>query len=115
MKKTVPFNFFEEGQTIYFDIKRLAELEQVMGIPITSIAALHSTSAKFCLAGLRVGLQHHFSSGTSDLFADKIDECFEKGTTLDQLVVPIIQAIYESGVFGKAKNDNKESVEEKNE
>ena len=107
MKKTVPFNLFEEGQTIYFDIIRLAELEKLLGDSIINIVRKQDAGANFCIAGLTVGLQHHYVRTNTTAIAEMIDEYFEKGGTLEKLALPIVQAIFESGIFGKADPERK--------
>lgn len=116
MKKTIPFDLFEQGQTIYFDILRLAEFEKAMGVPIQQI--LHSGNAgiNFCLAGLQVGLKHHNRRATPGFYADKISEYLDEGGTIDEIAILIIRAIVASGLFGKEVTERAEEnlVEEKN-
>ncbi|CQR73302.1 hypothetical protein SOV_50850 [Sporomusa ovata DSM 2662] len=109
MLKSIPFDLFEQGQTIYFDIKRLEKLELIMGVPINTTIRKGNAGIHFCLAGLLVGLQHENPKATADFYADKIDEYFDNGGTLDELAIPIVRAILASGIFGKQKE-----TEEKN-
>lgn len=99
--KKIPFNVFEEGQTIYFDITRLEELENSLGMPINAIVTKQETGIGFCLKALQIGLKHHYRRGNKDLFASKMEEHFDNDGTLEEIVVPIIRAIMGSGVFGK--------------
>jgi len=105
MKKTIPFDLFEQGQTIYFDILRLAEFEKAMGAPIQQIIQSGNAGINFCLAGLQVGLKHHNRRVTPAFYADKISEYLDEGGTIDDIAVPIIRAIVASGLFGKEAAD----------
>ena len=101
MKKTIPFDLFEHGQTIYFDILRLAEFEKAMGAPIQQIIQSGNAGINFCLAGLQVGLKHHNRRATPDFYAEKIGEYLDEGGAIDEIAVAIIRAIMASGLFGK--------------
>ena len=101
MKKTIPFDLFEQGQTIYFDILRLAEFEKAMGAPIQQIIQSGNAGINFCLAGLQVGLKHHNRHATPSFYAEKIGEHLDAGGTIDEIAMLIIRAIVASGLFGK--------------
>ncbi len=107
MKKTIPFELFGAGQTIYFDILRLAELEKVLGDSIINVVRRQDAGINFCIAGLLVGLKHHYHRPTAALMAEKIEEYLDKGGNLDELALPIVQAILETGIFGKADPERK--------
>ena len=111
MKKTIPFDLFEKGQTIYFDIDRLAQLENVLGDSIINVVHRGNAGVNFCLAGLLVGLQHEYDKATRDFYAGKIDEYLDNGGTLDELAVPIIRAVLASGIFGKSEKEIKNANE----
>jgi hypothetical protein len=110
MKKTIPFELFAPNQTIYFDILRLAEFEKVVGMPITDIVRKGDAGVSFCLAGLQVGMKHHYHKATADIYAEKIEKYLDDGGSIDDIAMPIIKAIMASGVFGKEVT---EKVEEK--
>lgn len=116
MKKTIPFDLFEKGQTIYFDILRLAEFENVMGAPIQQIIQSGNAGINFCLAGLRVGLKHHNRRADAAFYAEKIGGYLDDGGTIDDIAVPIIRAILASGLFGKTESAEAEETadDEKN-
>jgi hypothetical protein len=121
MKKTVQFELFEPNQTIYFDILRLAELEKRLDMPIADVIRKGDAGINFCLAGLQVGLKHHYYKATPDDYAEKIEKYLEGGGTIDEIATLIIKAIMFSGIFGKdivAKLEGKlaeiEGTEEKN-
>ena len=101
MKKTIPFELFEENQTIYFDILRLAELEKALGDSIINVVRKQDAGINFCLAGLTVGLKHHYHKATPAVMAEKIENYLDEGGTLDELATPIVMAIVASGIFGR--------------
>lgn len=110
MKRTIPFEIFEENQTIYFDIIRLAELEKAVGMSIAEIVKKQESGINFCLCGLLVGLKHHYHKATLAFYAEKIDEYLDKGGQLDDIAIPIIRAIVASGIFGKEISDKTEEM-----
>lgn len=99
--KKIPFDLFEEGQTIYFDIPRVEELEVALGMPITAIITKQETGIGFCLKALQIGLKHHYRKGNKELFAAKMEKHFDNDGTLGDIITPIIRAIMGSGIFGK--------------
>jgi len=101
MKKTINFDLFEKGQSIYFDILRLAELEKALGMPITAIITRQETGIGFCLTALRIGMKQHYRRGTEEFYADLMEKHFDNDGTLEDILVPIIRALMASGVFGK--------------
>jgi hypothetical protein len=107
MKKTVPFDLFEEGQSIYFDIMRLAELEKALGDSIINVVRKQDAGINFCIAGLIVGLKHHYNRVSPATMAEKIEKYLDEGGTLDELALPIISAILGSGIFGKPGEERK--------
>lgn len=107
MKKTVPFDLFGAGQTIYFDILRLAELEKVLGDSIINVVRRQDAGINFCIAGFLIGLKHHYNRPTAALMAEKIEEYLDKGGNLDELALPIVKAILETGIFGKVDPERK--------
>ncbi|MCC5465541.1 hypothetical protein [Pelosinus baikalensis] len=122
--KKVPFDLFEEGQTIYFDIPRIEDLEKGMGMPITTIVSKQEVGVGFCLTALQIGLRHHYRKGNKEFYAAKMGEYFENDGTLGDVITPIIRAIMGSGIFGKeaiekieknvAENSESESDMEEN-
>jgi hypothetical protein len=118
MKKTIPFELFEKGQEIYFDIPRLAELEKAVGLPINMIVTKQETGIGFCLIALRIGLKHHYRKATEDFYAEKMETHFDNDGTLEDIIIPIIRAIMASGIFGKeaiAKIEKKVAADADNE
>ena len=101
MKNTVPFEIFDAGQYLKFDVIRLAELETVMGKSIPSIIAAGDVGISFALAALPIAMKQHFPHATAQDFADEIEGYLEKGGDLNSILVPIVRAIIASGVLGK--------------
>ena len=117
MKHTIPFEFFAKGQTIYFDILRLAELEKMLGDSILQIMRRADAGVTFVLAGLTVGLQHEYPQNTRAAVLEKLEQYFETGGTLDEVATPIVRAIVASGIFGKvdeARKNEEAPAKEKN-
>lgn len=112
MKKTIPFELFKPGQTIYFDIARLAQLENLLGGSIINVVKRQDAGVNFCLAGLTVGLKHHYTNSTSADMADEMQKFFNEGGTLDEVGYPIVKAIIASGIFGKEQTERKNEVKE---
>lgn len=101
MKKAVSFELFEPNQTMYFNIMRLKEFEDRMGIPFGRMVG-QECSIKFCIIGLSVGLRHHYPQEHSDAFwAGKMDEYMENGGTLQDIFLKIAEAIGMSNALGK--------------
>lgn len=107
MKRTIPFDHFGAGQTIYFDIIRLAELEKVLGDSIINVVRRQDAGINFCIAGCLIGLKHHYTRPTAALMAEQIEEYLDNGGNLDELALPIVQAILATGIFGKADPERK--------
>lgn len=121
MKKQVEFEIFGEGQTIYFDIIRLAELESKLGMSIVRFVQGQDAGIDFCLKALQIGLKHHYRNKNIDFFAEKMGEYLSEGGKFDDILTPIIKAIMLSGIFGKEVEnaveeqfENNEDIEGKN-
>ena len=96
MKKSVPFNFFQEGQEIYFDIDRFEELEKLTGKTTGEIID-SKLSIGLLYSLLIVGLRHHNPAGGKDFYRHKITESQVAPILLWQAAV---KAIMVSGLFG---------------
>jgi hypothetical protein len=110
MRKTIPFELFEPNQTIYFDILRLAELETALGTAINNIVRKQDAGINFCIAGLTVGLKHHYHKANPTFYIEKIEQYLESGGTLDDIATPIVRAIVASGIFGKQDEATEKNV-----
>ena len=113
MKKTVPFELFEPNQTIYFDILRLAELEKSLGDSIINVIRKADAGVNFCIAGLTVGLKHHYPKATETVIVEKMEQYLDDGGNLDDIATPIVRAILASGIFGKREDEERKNVKGK--
>ena len=112
MKKTVPFNHFKEGQVIYCDIGRLAALEKALTTSIPQLLMKGDFGVNFVIAGLTVGLAHHYRNAPAVTKA--LEEYLESGAgDLNDLARQIVNAIMASGIYGKIPENDAED-EEKN-
>ena len=112
MKQTISFDLFEQGQDIYFDILRLAEIEKVLGKGINKIVQEQDAGIGFCLAALQIGMRHHYPRGTQEMYAIKIENYLDGGGRIDDVATPIIMAILKSGIFGKEVGEKIDEVAE---
>lgn len=104
MKKTIPFNFFEEGQTIYFNSIRFEELESLTNKSIGDI--LNSTmSIGLLVSALSIGLKHHYAKKPKSFYYEKIDEFIDNGGNVMDLWQAFTKSILASGLFGKELAD----------
>lgn len=116
MKKMIPFDFFEQGQTIYFNTSRFEELENLTGKSVGDLMNV-TMSVVLLVSALQVGLQHHYGKKSRQFYQDKIDQY--EGSSVD-LWREFTKAIMVSGIFGKEVADavieNKpiKEVDEKN-
>lgn len=101
MKNTIPFEIFEAGQYLQFDIMRLAELETAAGKSISSIIAAGDVGVSFALMALPIAMKQHYPRVTPQDFVEKIENYLEQGGDLNSILVPIVRAILASGVLGK--------------
>lgn len=108
MKRTIPFEFFEKNQYMYFDIQRLAMLEKMTGQSVGAMqtgiggvgAGLH-----FVLCACVIGLAHHNYKASLDDYAKKIDDFIDDGGMFSKLEEEVGRAIVASGIYGKKTAD----------
>jgi len=115
MKKTIKLDLLKEGQTLYFDILRLAELEAKMNKSILEMVREDQTRIDFTLNALAIGLKHNYDEPekvNAVFIGEEIDKFLDKGGSFSSFIVPISQAIYESGIFGRPKKETKNVKEE---
>jgi len=110
MRREIKFELFGKNQTIYFDIMRLAELEKRLGCSIIDTIKKGDAGINFCIAGLSVGMRHHYHKARPEDFVKLMEQYFEDGGTLDDLAIPIIRAIVASGILGKESADKAETL-----
>ncbi len=122
MLKELAFDLFEEGQTIYFDMRRLRALEKLFGRSLVSESFLPNARLTIdeTISGLKIGLQHHYPNATSEFYDEKIEEYFDKsGKGIGTIADLVLKAMIASGVHGKeldnVVNNKKEPKEIKNE
>lgn len=98
--KKIPCNYFGEGQFIFFNIARLAQLEQVIGVKAMELATT-APGLTEVLHALSIGLAHE-QRRTPDWYAARMDELFEHGdVTFDDLATMVLKALIGSGLLGK--------------
>lgn len=106
MKKSIPFEAFGANQFIYFDIERLAMLEKISGVSVTTLAtSTAATGVNFVLHGCIVGLAHHYHKATREDYIAMIETYLENGGSLSKLEVDLGRAIVASGIYGKDAAD----------
>ena len=102
MSKKVPFEQFGEGQYLYFNIARLAQLEQVCGCGISGIVAKQELNLSNLIKIFMIGLAHH-KKHNELWYAEQIQKKLDEGASLEEdFVVPAVKAIAGSGILGKA-------------
>lgn len=102
MRREIEFDFFGENQKIYFDIKRLQELERKTGKSINQIMQ-SDLSISLIVAALHIGLQHEYGAAKSDQFYnEKLGQYIENGGTIFSVFEKITRAIMSSGIMGQA-------------
>ena len=104
MKNTIPIEAFGPNQFIYFDIKRLMQLEQLTGKAVQGVIASGDISLNFIINGLAVGMRQHYKDGTA-VWTERVQKHFDNGGSLDDLGIPLLRAIMASGIFGKPEAD----------
>lgn len=104
MKNSILFEVFGQNQFIYFDIKRLMQLEQAAGRSVQSIIASGDISLNFIINGLAVGMRQHYKDGAA-AWTERIQKHFDNGGNIDGLGVPLIRAVLASGIFGKPEEE----------
>ena len=72
-----------------------------MGVSINTIINKGDAGINFCLNGLMIGMKHHYHKPMPSMFADKIEQYLADGGTLNDIAIPIVKAIFASGIFGK--------------
>jgi hypothetical protein len=102
MKRTIPFDLFGEKQELCFTIGGLAELERKLGKPIQQIIASENAGFDFCLSALPICLERI----QPHLYEEKIEQYInEDEHTINDIAIPIIQAIVVKGALGKKYAD----------
>lgn len=101
--KKINCDLFAVGETIFFNVGRIAELEQLWGEPIYKATQTGTMTFNQLITALVVGMKHHGRKRDYIYYQDKIQEFFDEGTVqYSDLVQLIVRALIGSGAFGKA-------------
>lgn len=101
MRREIDFDCFGENQKIYFDIKRLQELEKKTGKTINQIMQT-DLSISLIVSALHIGLQHEYGTKSDQFYNEKIGQYIESGGTIFSVFDKITRAIMSSGIMGQA-------------
>jgi hypothetical protein len=113
--KSVPFELFAKGETLYFDISRLFQLEELTGKSIKYIFFEQEAALGFCAQALTIGLKHHYPEAGFLAWKGKIGQYIDEGGVLTDIWQPIQMAIGRTGVFVKLDEEgNGKGAERKN-
>lgn len=116
--KTVNYEVFGHGQDIYFNIGRLAAVENLVKVPIGEIISAQYLNLNHLAGLLCVGLSHH-QKRTPQWYLDKIQELLDEGIAIEEIHEPVVKALAASGIMGKAiyyayfPEENTEAVQKK--
>lgn len=105
MKRSIPFEFFAPNQHMYFDLKRLADMERELGTPIIRVMMEIEEATcgiGFITAACRAGLAHHYPNKPG-IMENALDTYIEQGGSLfdSDFLLTINRALIASGLFGK--------------
>lgn len=98
--KKVNYEFFGEGQDIYFNIGRLAAVENLSKVSIGKMIAEEHLNLNHLAAFLAVGLSHH-QKKTPQWYLDKVQELLDEGVSIEDINLPVVKALAASGIMGK--------------
>lgn len=101
--KVLSCNYFGANETIYFNVKRLAELEVAIGKPIMSMMSTGNLSLFDMIQVYTIGMQH-IDNGrrTQDFYEEKIQELIDSEEyEVTDFIQTAVKALLASGVFGK--------------
>lgn len=101
--KVLSCNYFNENETIYFNVKRLAMLETEIGKPIMSMMSTGNLSLFDMIQVYTIGMQH-IDNGrrTQDFYEEKIQELIDSEEyEVTDFIQTAVKALLASGVFGK--------------
>jgi len=108
MRKEINFDLFQEGETIYFNNFRMRSFEKAIGRSLMPDTFLFVPKLTFdeTIAGLKIGLQHHYPKATDESICDKLDTYYEKtGEGVQKATDLVSKALIASGFYGKALDD----------
>ncbi len=100
MKNEIKFNFFEEETTIYFNMKRLRDLEIVSGKPL-GIIINSPLDLGILVSALQIGLLHKYGTRKEDFYFEKITNYLnQEGCSLVDIWQVVVRALMASGTLG---------------
>ncbi len=103
MKRTIPFELFNEKQELCFTIPGIVALEKALGKSIQQIVHSQDAGFNFCLTALPICLKNL----NPHLYVKKIEDYLSiEGRTIDDIAMPIIHAVAVSGALGKKVSDD---------
>lgn len=101
--KKITCNLFSLGETIFFNIGRIAELEQLWGEPIFKAVQSGTMTFNQLITAFVVGMKQHGKKRDYIFYQDQLQTLFDEGSVqYSDLVQLVVQALIGSGVFGKA-------------
>lgn len=101
--KKITCNLFNPGETIFFNIGRIAELEQLWGEPIFKAVQSGTMTFNQLITAFVVGMKQHGKKRDYIYYQDQLQTLFDEGSVqYSDLVQLVVQALIGSGVFGKA-------------
>lgn len=101
--KVLSCNFFGNNETIYFNVKRLAELETAINKPIMSMMSTGNLSLFDMIQVYTIGMQH-IDNGrrTQGFYEENIQELIDSEEyELTDFIQTAVKVLLASGVFGK--------------
>ena len=101
--KKITCNLFSPGETIFFNIGRIAELEQLWGEPIFKAVQSGTMTFNQLITAFVVGMKQHGKKRDYIFYQEQLQTLFDEGSVqYSDLVQLVVQALIGSGVFGKA-------------
>lgn len=101
--KKITCDLFSPGETIFFNIGRIAELEQLWGEPIFKAVQSGTMTFNQLITAFVVGMKQHGKKRDYIFYQDHLQTLFDEGSVqYSDLVQLVVQALIGSGVFGKA-------------
>lgn len=101
--KVLSCNYFGNNETIYFNVKRLAELETAINKPIMSMMSTGNLSLFDMIQVYTIGMQH-IDNGrrTQGFYEENIQELIDSEEyELTDFIQTAVKVLLASGVFGK--------------
>ena len=99
MKIKVELNYCEPGETIYFTVDRILQLEQMTKKSISQIVD-DNFSMNDLVCCLVVGTKHH-KLRQPPYFVGKIQKALSDGQAFNEICEPVMKALIGSGILGK--------------